>query len=76
MPGYVVQSVTLRREKFGKGEAFKWVRDHGYKADKVDVTPHYYRFRQVDPARLHGGRFRSISLGHDGHLIVFYHGET
>lgn len=76
MPGYVVQSVTLRREKFSKGDAFKWVRDHGYKATKVDVTPHYYRFRQVAPERLHGGRFRSLSLGKEGHAIIYYFGES
>ena len=70
---YLVQSVTLRRDKMSKGEAYKWVRDHGYSAHKIDVTPHYYRFRQVDPERLRGGRFRSISLGDIGHLIVFYH---
>ena len=69
---YVVQSVTLRRSKFTKGEAFQWVRDHGYKATKVDITPEFYRFRQVDPARLHGTRFRTIDLGADGHLILSY----
>jgi hypothetical protein len=70
---YTIQSVTLRRDKMSKGEAYKWVRDHGYSANKIDITPHYYRFRQVDPERLRGGRFRSISIGDIGHLIVFYH---
>lgn len=71
---YIVQSVLLKREKFGKGEAFDWVRKHGYKAEKVDVTPHYYRFRQMDSASLHGFRFREIPLGKDGYLTVAYGG--
>lgn len=69
---YVVQSVSLRRDTFSKGDAFKWVRDHGYKATKVDVSPHFYRFRQQDPERFRGARFRTIDLGHDGHLILAY----
>jgi len=69
---YVIQSLSLRREKFSKGEAFKWIRDHGYKADKIDVGPHFYRFRQVDPDRLHGGRFRTIKLGDVGEMVVVY----
>jgi hypothetical protein len=72
MTHYVVQSVSLRRDRFSKGEAFKWVRDHGYKADKVDVGPHFFRFRQQDPERMHGGRFRTLDIGDKGHLIVVY----
>lgn len=69
---YVVQSLSLRRDKFSKGAAFEWIRKHGYKADKVDVGPHFLRFRQVDPARLAGGRFRTIDLGDVGHMTITY----
>jgi hypothetical protein len=69
---YAVQSVTLRRSKFSKGDAFAWVRDHGYKATKVDITPTFYRFRQMDPERLHGARVRTIDLGDVGHLLLAY----
>lgn len=72
MAHYVIQSVTLRRDHFSRGEAFAWVRKHGYKATKVDISPHFYRFRQVDPERLHGARFRTIDLGKEGHLILAY----
>jgi len=72
MAGYVVQSLALRRDKFIKGEAFDWIRKHGYKADKVDVGPHFFRFRQVNPERLAGGRFRTIALGDVGHMTVTY----
>ena len=73
MSRYVVQQVSLRRDKFSKGEAYDWIRKHGYAVTKpAHVSPHFYQFRQVDPARLHGARFRTIDLGHDGHMIVAY----
>ena len=71
---YVVQSVLLSRDKFRKHEALDWIHDHGYKADKIDATPDHWRFRQVDPNSLHHGRFRTVKLGNNGYLIVFYSG--
>ena len=71
---YTVQSVLLKRDKFSKGEAFKWVRDHGYKASKVDVTPQYFRFRQVPVSDAIGVRYRAIPLGNDGYLNMLYTG--
>lgn len=72
MTSHIVQSILLKREKFSKAEAFKWVREHGYKADKVDVTHDYYRFRQVEPSILHLLRPKTISLGDVGQMIVGY----
>lgn len=71
---YVVQSVLLHKSKFSKGEAFKWVREHGYKADKVDVTHDYYRFRQVEPIHSVALRYRTIPIGDVGQLVVIYAG--
>jgi hypothetical protein len=71
---YIVQSVTLKRDKMSKREADAWIRKHGYKMSSPDVTPHFYRYRQVNPERLHGFRFRTIDLGGMGHLIVAYGG--
>lgn len=72
---YLVQSVQLSRDKFSRREAFEWIHKHGYKGTKVDMTPHYYRFRQVDPAMLHHGRFRTIELGDDGYMTLYYAGK-
>jgi hypothetical protein len=70
---YVVQNISLRRDKFSKGEAYAWIRDHHYHPIKeVHVSPHFFMFRLVDPERLHGARFRTIDLGKDGHMIVAY----
>lgn len=69
---YAIQSLSLRRDKFTKGEAFKWVRDHGYKADTVEIGPNFFRFRQHDPARFRGGRFRTIEFGDVAHATIVY----
>lgn len=74
---YVVQNVSLRRDTFTKGEAYEWIHKHGYKPIKaVHVSPHFFMFRLVDPERLKHGRFRTIDLGHDGHMIVWYNGPA
>jgi hypothetical protein len=70
---YLTQSVILRRDKFTKGEAYKWVRDHDYSVRYgVDVTPEYYRFRQNPVIHAVNARYKSIPLGDDGFLIVVY----
>ena len=70
---YLIQNISLRRDKFSKGEAYAWIRSHGYDITKpAHVSPHFYQFRQVDPARLHGARFRTIDLGDKGHLTTVY----
>ena len=70
---YVIQNVSLRRDKFTRAEAFKWIHDHGYKPIKgVHVSPHFYMFRLVDPDRLTGARFRSVDLGASGRMVLAY----
>lgn len=70
--GYIIQSVVLRRDKFSPNEARDWAQAHGYKTTKIDITPHFIRFRQQDPDRLRGGRFRTIGLGDKGNLVIAY----
>lgn len=70
---YVVQSISLRRDKFSRAEAFKWIHDHGYKPIKdVHVCSHFYMYRLVDPERLAGARFRSVDLGSVGRMVLAY----
>lgn len=71
---YVVQSVILKRDAMTRREADRWIKEHGYKLTAPDITHEFYRYRQVDPDRLHHFRFRTIDLGHIGHLIVAYSG--
>lgn len=71
MPHQLVQSVILGREHFRNlDQAKKWLIDHGYHYYKVDITPHYFRFRQQEP--MPHRRYRSIELKNVGYLIVSY----
>ena len=47
----LVQSVVFPKDKFTQGEALRWLIDHGYKHEKIDITPNTYRFRQHNPIR-------------------------
>jgi hypothetical protein len=71
---YVVQSVVLNRSALSRHEADRWVKEHGYTLTAPDITQNFYRYRQVNPERLHAFRFRTIDLGTIGHLIVAYSG--
>lgn len=69
---YVIQSVLLKRSKYTLKEAIEWIHKNNYKSSKVDTTDDYYRFRQVSPTDLTDGKFKTIPLGDDGYIIVFY----
>lgn len=71
---YSVQSVLLKKEKFAKHEALDWIRKHGYKADKIDETNDYYRFRQQEPQHSVSLRYRTIPLQDIGNLVMIYAG--
>lgn len=55
-----VQSVLFSRN-FGMSEAKKWLRDHGYKYGKVDITSGHIRFRQSDPRLYKKFRMHKVS---------------
>ena len=46
-----VQSVLIPRETFTLEEATKWLEEHKFRLLKVDITDHYFRFRQLPPSR-------------------------
>jgi hypothetical protein len=48
----VVQSVVFKRDNIELPDAIQWVKDHGYKAYKIDTTPTQFRFRQYSPELL------------------------
>lgn len=73
MSRYLIQSIQLRRDKMSRGQAYDWMRDHGYTPSKeVHISHDYFHFRLVDPDRLHGARFRSIGLGDVGQMVIAY----
>ncbi len=48
---YKIQSVLIPKEYYSLDEAIDYIKEH-YKYKKVDVTTHYYRFRQYQPKYL------------------------
>jgi hypothetical protein len=69
---YIVQSVLLRKSKYTKHEAIEWIKKHNYHHHKIDETREFFRFRQRNPDSFPGGRFRTIPLGSDGEMIMWY----
>lgn len=58
-----VQTVIVSKEKYPeRADASKWVRDHDFRADKVDETEESYRYRQFDPGECTEGSERTIEL--------------
>ena len=63
-----VQSVLIPRNLFSLNEAIDWLESHSYKHSKVDVTQHFYRFRQQYPSKF--GRMLTIKLHNGIELII------
>lgn len=58
-----IQSLLCSKSRFETaGDAAIWAREHQFRADKVDTTAKFYRFRQLDPARCQSGTERTITL--------------
>lgn len=68
MARWCTQSVLVRRSRTGPGssaaKARAYVRQHGYRAGKVDKTRTYYRFRQAPPARFKKRSMRTLCVSH------------
>lgn len=67
----VLQSVLLDRDYFDMKSARKYIKDRGYQDYKVDITPHFYRFRQREPNRRK--HYVNIAGKHKGvHFVMMY----
>jgi hypothetical protein len=56
----MIQTILVPRSRFSLSEATHWIMEHKFHAVKVDVTEHFYRFRQHDP--LGSGRYYTHTL--------------
>jgi hypothetical protein len=63
----MLQTILVPRSRFSLSEATHWVMEHKYHAVKVDVTEHFYRFRQHDP--LGSGRYYTQTLKNGIELV-------
>lgn len=66
-PGFVIQTIEVPK-KYSKTEAKKVAKRHGATRFGIDEKPNYYRFRQVDPAKM-TKKYISLKLPH-GTIIV------
>lgn len=58
-----VQTLILLKRIFDTlTDARKWIKDHGFKDDKVDTTDGTWRFRQFPPGQCKSGTYRTISM--------------
>ena len=57
----MIQSALFDKNKFTKKQAIKKLIERGLKNNKIDVTDHYYRFRQYNPKP--NEKYRTISAG-------------
>ena len=55
-----VQSLIFAKDTFSRGQAVRWAKGHGFKADKVDEKANTWRIRQRDPGEFE--TFRTITF--------------
>ena len=49
---HIIQSVIIDKNKYELIDALLYILKNNYKANKIDETNNYYRFRQVEPILL------------------------
>jgi hypothetical protein len=49
---HIIQSILIDKHKIKFTDALLWILKHKFKANKVDETNDYYRFRQFEPKLL------------------------
>ena len=58
-----IQSIVFDNRYWSIPMAVKWLKDHGYKATKVDTKFRTYRFRQLNPNLFTKFRTKSTTQG-------------
>jgi hypothetical protein len=46
---HIIQSVLIEKNKYDLIDALLYILKHKYKANKIDESNNYFRFRQVEP---------------------------
>ena len=55
--GMEAQTILFDRSIYTPAQARKWLKDHGFKAGKIDKGEKFLRFRQKDPGACRFFRF-------------------
>jgi hypothetical protein len=72
---YIIQSVIIDKNKFELIEALLYILKNKYKANKIDETINYYRFRQVEPLKIDKlgyDKYKTIEIDKGIKLIIAY----
>lgn len=63
-----LQTIIIPKSEFTQSQAIRWLANHGYNFNKIDVKPNTYRFRQTEP--LAGVSYYSVELP-NGVILVY-----
>lgn len=72
---YIIQSVIIDKNKFELIDALLYVLKNKYKANKIDETINYYRFRQVEPLKIDKmgyDKYKTVEIDEGIKLIIAY----
>jgi hypothetical protein len=72
---YQIQSVLFRRPFFTEEEAIASLKNLGGKLRKIDRTPNFYRFRQLEPENLKKrgyNQVRTKKVSPNVEFVIFY----
>lgn len=58
-----IQSVIFDNTKWNIPKAVEWLKANNFIAQKVDIKPRTYRFRQFDPSRFKRYRTKTTAKG-------------
>ena len=63
-----IQSILFNREEWDTVGARDWLKRHNFKATKVDIKPHFLRYRQEEPGCFE--RFRNKKFANGIEFII------
>ena len=46
-----IQSIGFPKRLFTLAKAERWIKKHGFKIKTIEITTHFYHFRQFEPNR-------------------------
>jgi hypothetical protein len=72
---HVIQSVLFKRPEWKLKDCKKYLKEQGMKTTQ-DTKKDHYRFRQVDPKKLKGYKYKTTDCGNDIQHVIAYKGNV
>jgi hypothetical protein len=70
---HIIQSVIVDKNIYPLPEAIVYILKNNYKANKIDETDNYYRFRQIEPSKLKTYNYKTIDKTKGIKEVIAYH---